>query len=108
MPEHNHILVALKLAVLTSIFFASYESASKEFFDSNFPSWLIKFLGVLKICGALMIQSSDQIIMRLGCLILIVIIAGSVTTHLRIKKPIGKIWPSLTLLSFSIIILLYG
>ena len=109
MPELSSIIGTLKLLVLASVlfvWFVRYDNIVKEFIEYKYPNWLRDLVGILKVACVFMLQSPDVNIVKAGCLGLIFLMAAAVSTHLRVKNPVGKMLPSLTLLSFSIIILL--
>lgn len=109
MLEISSIIGALKLILMAAVlfvWFVRYDNIVKEFLEYNYPAWLRDLVGIMKVSSVFMLQSSDVNIVKLGSLGLIVLMAAAVTTHLRVKNPVGKILPSLTLLTFSIIILL--
>lgn len=109
MLEISSIIGVLKLILLAAVlfvWFVRYDNIVKEFVEYNYPAWLRDLVGIMKVSSVFMLQSSDVNIVKLGSLGLIVLMAAAVTTHLRVKNPVGKILPSLTLLTLSIIILL--
>ena len=109
MLEIASIVGTLKLLVLASVlfvWFVRYDNIVKEFIEYKYPNWLRDLVGILKVSCVFMLQSSDVNIVKAGCLGLIFLMAAAVSTHLRVKNSVGKLLPSLTLMSFSIFILL--
>lgn len=111
MLEIGTIIGSIKLIILASVlfvWFVRYDNIVKEFVEYKYPNWLRDLVGILKISCVFMLQSSDANIVKIGCLGLIFLMAAAVSTHLRVKNSVGKMLPSLTLLSLSIFILLKG
>ena len=98
MIDTLFLVAILQIVTATSILFVwvvRYKNIIQEFKQYNLPSWLRDVVGIsnerFKIIGA-------------GGLSLLMIAAF--LTHLNVKNPIYKTLPSITLLSFSVIILL--
>ena len=111
MLELASVIGTLKLVVLASVlfvWFVRYDNIIKEFIEYKYPNWLRDLVGILKISCVFMLQSSDVIIVKYGCIGLIFLMAAAVSTHLRVKNHVGKLLPSLTLMTFSIIIMIYS
>ena len=111
MLELASIIGTLKLVVLASVlfvWFVRYDNIVKEFMEYKYPNWLRDLVGILKVSCVFMLQSSDINIVKVGCLGLIFLMAAAVSTHLRVKNHVGKLLPSLTLMTFSILILIYS
>ena len=109
MLELEIIIGALKLIIMASVlfvWFVRYDNIIKEFVEYKYPNWLRDLVGILKISCVFMLQSSDVNIVKIGCLGLIFLMAAAVSTHLRVRNSLGKLLPSLTLMSLSIFIYL--
>lgn len=109
MLELGTIIGALKLIIMASVlfvWFVRYDNIIKEFVEYKYPNWLRDLVGILKISCVFMLQSSDVNIVKIGCLGLIFLMAAAVSTHLRVRNSLGKLLPSLTLMSLSIFIYL--
>jgi putative oxidoreductase len=105
----NNTIQILKIIVLTSVIFVwfiRYGNIVEEFKQYKYPGWLRDFVGILKISCVILIQHQSPIIVKTGCLGLAGLMSAAFITHLRVKNPVGKMLPSLTLLIISIIIFL--
>lgn len=105
----HDLTIAVQALVAASIFFVwvvRYDNIIQEFKQYGLPDWLRDLVGILKLTFALMLllgiqRASLAIIGGLG-------IAGlmgcAFVIHLRVKNPMFKMLPSLTLLALSLII----
>ena len=105
------IISGLKIIVLAAVvfvWFIRYDNIVKEFKEYQYPNWLRDLVGILKITCVLLIQLENVNLMKLGCIGLAALMAAAVLTHLKVKNPIGKMLPSLTLLTCSILLFIYS
>ena len=105
----HDLTIFLQALVAASIFFVwvvRYDNIIQEFKQYGLPDWLRDLVGVLKLTFALLLllgiqRASLAIIGSLG-------IAGlmgcAFAMHLRVKNPMFKMLPALTLLVLSLII----
>lgn len=107
----HSLTIFLQALVATSIFFVwvvRYGNVVEEFKHYGLPDWLRDLVGILKLTFALMLLIGIErkplavaggfgIALLMGC---------AVFTHLRVKNPLFKMLPSLTLLVLSIAIAL--
>ena len=97
----------LKIISTVAIFFVwavRYENIIKEFNEYGLPDWLRDFVGILKLSfSAMLISSSDELIL-IGSAGISILMFCALGTHVRINNKFFKMIPSLTLMSFSIII----
>ena len=97
----------LKIISTVTIFFVwafRYENIIKEFNEYGLPDWLRDFVGILKLSfSAMLISSSDELIL-IGSAGISILMFCALGTHVRINNKLFKMIPSLTLMSFSIII----
>lgn len=105
----HDLTIAVQALVAASIFFVwvvRYDNIIQEFKQYGLPDWLRDLVGILKLTFALLLllgiqRASLAIIGGLG-------IAGlmgcAFVIHLRVKNPMFKMLPSLTLLALSLII----
>ncbi len=103
------LTIFLQALVAASIFFVwvvRYDNIIQEFKQYGLPDWLRDLVGILKLTFALLLllgiqRASLAIIGSLG-------IAGlmgcAFAMHLRVKNPMFKMLPALTLLVLSLII----
>ena len=109
MLELSNLYQILKLVVLVSILFVwfiRYNNIVDEFKHYQYPSWLRDFVGILKISSAVMIQNSNQQVAQAGCVTLAILMSAAFFTHLKVKNPLGKMIPSMSLLTISIVLYL--
>jgi len=95
--------------VATSIFFVwvvRYANIIRQFKQYGLPDWLRDLVGILKMtCALLLLIGIEQRPFVLaGGIAIAVLMGAAFVTHLRVKNPVFKILPSLTLLVFSVII----
>ena len=105
----HDLTIAVQALVAASIFFVwvvRYDNIIQEFKQYGLPDWLRDLVGILKLTFALLLllgiqRASLAIIGGLG-------IAGlmgcAFVIHLRVKNPMFKMLPSLTLLALSLFI----
>lgn len=107
-----HILTtSLQSLVAASIFFVwvvRYANIAEEFKQFGLPVWLRDLVGILKLTFSLMLligidRAQFAIIGGVGIAILMF---GALFTHMRVKNPVLKMLPSLTLLIISLAIAL--
>jgi uncharacterized membrane protein YphA (DoxX/SURF4 family) len=103
------LTIVLQAVVAASIFFVwvvRYDNLIQEFKQYGLPDWLRDLVGILKLTFALLLlvglqRASVAVIGSLG-------IAGLMgcawAVHLRVKNPVFKMLPSLTLLALCLII----
>ena len=101
----------LQIITATSILFVwvvRYENIIKEFQQYQLPAWLRDMVGILKISFAIMLLLGiyNENFKILGSCGLILLMLAALFTHIKVKNPFFKALPSLTLLSFSALILL--
>ena len=103
------LTISLQALVAASIFFVwvvRYNNAIQEFKQYGLPDWLRDLVGILKLTFALLLLIGIErkpfaiagglgIAFLMGCAFII---------HLRVKNPVFKMLPSLTLLVLSLII----
>ena len=103
------IIAVIKILLFVSLFFVwvvRYENIKKEFTLYKLPEWLRDLVGILKVSFSIMILFHDNYLSTIGCLGILVLMAGAIMTHLRIKNPFQKMIPALSL-SIMLILLLY-
>ena len=106
MQDLTIVLQALVAASIIFVWVVRYDNIIQEFKQYGLPDWLRDLVGVLKLTFALLLllgiqRASLAIIGSLG-------IAGlmgcAFAMHLRVKNPMFKMLPALTLLVLSLII----
>jgi len=103
-------IYALKALVAGSIFFVwvvRYQNIIEEFKAFELPDWLRDLVGILKLSFALMLLSSDSIVILLGAAGITALMFAALLTHLRVKNPLHKVLPSMSLMIMCSIIFVY-
>ena len=104
-----NIVQALKVISSVAIFFVwvvRYDNIRKEFVEYNLPSWVRDLVGILKLSFAMMLQFSNEEVVKIGALGISVLMLGAVVTHLRLKSNFRRYIASVAMLSISVFILL--
>ena len=101
----------LQIITATSILFVwivRYENIIEEFQQYQLPVWLRDLVGILKISLAIMLLVGiyNEKFKIFGSLGLILLMLAALFTHIKVKNRFFKALPSLTLLTFSTLILL--
>ena len=105
---HN-FTISLQALVAASVFFVwvvRYANIVQEFKQYGLPDWLRDLVGILKMTFALMLligieRSPFAVAGGIG---IAALMGAAFVTHLRVKNPVFKMLPSLTLLVFSVVI----
>ena len=106
----DSIIGALKVVAAVSVFFVwvvRYENIKKEFANYSFPRWFRDLVGILKISFTVMLQSGNDQIVLIGSFGIVGLMIGAVGTHLKVKNPITKMLPALSMLFIGLLILVY-
>ena len=103
------LVIILQIITATSILFVwvvRYKNIIKEFKQYNLPSWLRDVVGISKISFAIMLLIGifDERFKMIGAGGLSMLMIAALITHLRVKNPIYKALPAITLLSISILL----
>ena len=103
------LTISLQALVAASIFFVwvvRYDNVIEEFKVYGLPAWLRDMVGILKLTFSVMllIGIDRELFAVAGGLGIAVLMACAFFTHLRLKNPLFKMLPSLTLLLLSIVI----
>ena len=107
-PMHD-LSITLQAFVAASVFFVwvvRYGNIVQEFKQYALPDWLRDLVGVLKLtCSLLLLIGIARPFFAVvgGCGIAL-LMAAAVVTHVRIKNPVFKMLPALTLLVVSAVI----
>jgi len=103
------LTICLQALVASSIFFVwvvRYDNIIQEFKSYQLPEWLRDMVGILKLTFALLlligIERGEFAV--LGSIGIAILMGAAVVTHLRLKNPIFRMLPSMTLLVLSLII----
>jgi uncharacterized membrane protein YphA (DoxX/SURF4 family) len=103
------LTISLQALVAASIFFVwvvRYANIIQEFKQYGLPDWLRDLVGILKMTFALMmlIGIERRTFAVAGGIGIAILMGAAFVTHLRVKNPVFKMLPSLTLLVFSVVI----
>ena len=103
------LTISLQALVAASVFFVwvvRYANIIQEFKQYGLPDWLRDLVGILKMTFSLMLligieRSPFAVAGGMG---IAALMGAAFVTHLRVKNPVFKMLPSLTLLVFSVVI----
>jgi O-antigen/teichoic acid export membrane protein len=103
------LTIVLQALVAASIFFVwvvRYDNIIQEFRQYGLPDWLRDLVGILKLTFALLLLLGIQraSLAVIGSLGIAGLMGCAFVMHLRVKNPVFKMLPSLTLLLLSLII----
>ena len=103
------LTIVLQALVAASIFFVwvvRYDNIIQEFKQYDLPHWLRDLVGILKLTFALLLLLGIQraSLAMIGSLGIAGLMGCAFAIHLRVKNPVFKTLPSLTLLVLSLII----
>jgi hypothetical protein len=106
MHDMTVFLQALVVASIVFVWVVRYDNIVQEFNQYNLPDWLRDLVGVLKLSFALMLLIGIErgLFAVVGGVGIAVLMAAAFVVHLRVKNPLFKMLPSLTLLIFSVAI----
>lgn len=103
------LTISLQALVAASVFFVwvvRYANIIQEFKQYGLPDWLRDLVGILKMTFSLMmlIGIERKPFAVAGGIGIAVLMGAAFVTHLRVKNPVFKMLPSVTLLVFSVVI----
>ena len=103
------LTIFLQALVAASIFFVwvvRYDNIIQEFKQYGLPDWLRDLVGILKLTFALLLLLGIQraSLAMIGSLGIAGLMGCAFAIHLRVKNPVFKMLPALTLLVLSLII----
>lgn len=109
MLEIHDLAIASQALVAAAVFFVwvvRYPNIVVEFQQMKLPDWLRDSVGIVKLTLVLMllIGIDRKQFAIAGGIGLSLLMAAAFITHLRVKNPIVKMLPSLTLLALSMLI----
>ena len=105
----HDLAIFLQALVSASIFFVwvvRYDNIIQEFKQYGLPDWLRDLVGILKLTFALLLLLGIQraSLAMIGSLGIAGLMGCAFAIHLRVKNPVFKMIPSLTLLLISLTI----
>jgi uncharacterized membrane protein YphA (DoxX/SURF4 family) len=100
------LTIGLQALVAASVFFVwvvRYANIVQEFRQYGLPDWLRDLVGILKMTfsAMLLIGIERPRFAVVGGIGIAILMGAAVVTHLRMKNPVLKMLPSLTLLVLS-------
>ena len=109
LSKVNTLAIFLESLVSASIFFVwvvRYDNIVSEFKQFGYPDWLRDLVGILKLTLSvlLLIGITDNRFAVAGGIGIALLMVAAFVTHLRVKNPLHKMMPSLTLMVLSILI----
>ena len=110
MTDTLFIVAILQIITASSVLFVwvvRYENIIEEFEHYKLPTWLRDMVGIFKVSFGIMLLIGvfDERFKVIGAGGLSLLMIAALLTHLKVKNPIYKTLPAVTLLSFSGIIL---
>ena len=102
-----HILKIIATVSIFFVWFIRYDNIKKEFSEYQLPSWFRDLVGILKISFMVMLHSINQEIVIVGSLGIFILMAGAVSTHIRMKNNFRKYIASVTMCIISALILYF-
>jgi len=105
----HSLTISLQAFVAVSVFFVwvvRYANIVQEFKQYGLPDWLRDLVGILKMTCSLMllIGIEREPFAMAGAIGIAVLMGAAFVTHLRVKNPVFKMLPSLTLFVLSVVI----
>ena len=105
----HSLTISLQAFVAASVFFVwvvRYANIVQEFKQYGLPDWLRDLVGILKMALSLMLLIGIERgpFAVAGGIGIALLMAAAFVIHLRVKNPVFKMLPSLTLLVFSVVI----
>lgn len=91
---------------LVFVWLIRYDNIIEEFKTYRLPEWLRDLTGVTKLVSAVLIQSSDQVLVLVGATSLIFLMIAALGVHIRIKNPIIKMGPALIMLGLNLFLII--
>ena len=111
MISANILFSVSKVLLSVSLFYVwvvRYENIKKEFIDYKLPSWLRDLVGILKLSFSIMIISNDKNLVWIGSMGIIVLMIGALATHFKVKNPLQKMIPAITLSILCLLIIYFN
>ena len=113
MTEPLFLVAILQVITASSVFFVwvvRYDNIIEEFVYYKLPTWLRDLVGILKVSFGIMLLMGiyDEKFKVIGAGGLSLLMIAALLTHVKVKNPLHKAVPAVTLLSFSIVIILSG
>jgi len=101
------LMEVLKVLIFSSVLFVwvvRYNNIVEEFRFYNYPDWLRDLVGIIKISLVVMIMREEMILVKVGAIGIMFLMLAAMITHIRVKNPLPKMFPSIVLFSLSSVI----
>lgn len=103
------LIEASKILVFSAVLFVwvvRYFNIVEEFRFYQYPDWLRDLVGILKISFVVMLMHGDLFLVKLGSGGIMLLMMAALVTHLRVKNPLSKMLPSVSLFALCAFIYL--
>ena len=105
----HDLTIGLQIFVAASIFFVwvvRYSNIIEEFQQYGMPAWLRDLVGIWKLTFAamLLVGIERPLFAVVGGGGIAMLMGGALVTHMRVKNPVFKMLPALTLLFLAAIV----
>ena len=104
-PEMFSVVKTLVFSSVLFVWVIRYQNIVEEFKHFAYPNWLRDLVGILKVTSVVLIMNSDSNLVKFGATVISVLMVAAFLTHLKVKNPVAKMLPSLTLLALNLLIL---
>lgn len=106
MPELTIFLQALVAASIVFVWVVRYDNIIEEFKQYGLPDWLRDLVGILKLTFSLLllVGIERKLSAVVGGVGIAFLMACAFVMHLRVRNPLSKMLPCLTLLILSLVI----
>jgi hypothetical protein len=104
-PEFLSVIKALVLSSVLFVWVIRYQNIVEEFKHFAYPNWLRDLVGISKITSVVLILNADPNLVKLGATVISILMVAAFLTHIKVKNPVAKMVPSLTLLGLNLLIL---
>lgn len=108
MAELTIFLQALVASSIIFVWVVRYNNIIQEFKQYGLPDWLRDLVGILKLTFSLLLLLGIEraTLAMIGGIGIAVLMASAFVMHLRVKNPLHKMLPCLTLLALASVIAL--
>jgi len=104
-PEMFTVIKTLVFSAVLFVWVIRYQNIVEEFKHFAYPNSLRDLVGIFKITSVVLIMNSDPNLVKLGATVISVLMVAAFLTHIKVKNPVAKMLPSLTLLVLNLLIL---
>lgn len=104
----NNMIDLAKILVFSSVLFVwvvRYKNIVEEFKTYGYSEWLRDIVGILKISFVVMLMREDTFFVKFGAIGIMILMFAAMITHLKVKNPLLKMLPSISLFALCSFIL---